>query len=154
MKVEKDKVISIHYTLTLESGEIVDSTQGSEPLAYIAGIGNIIPGLDSELMGCEVGDTKKVTVQPSLAYGEFDESLVQELPREMFTGIDSIEVGMEFQAQNQNGDAQFVIVTQVSDETITVDGNHEFAGKVLNFDVKIDSIRDAVQEEIDRGRIH
>ncbi len=149
MKVEENKVVSIHYTLTLESGEIVDSTEGADPLDYIAGVGNIIPGLDSALMGCEVGDSKKVTVPASEAYGEVDENLIQALPRDMFTGVEKIEVGMEFQAQNESGDAQYVVVTNVTEEEITVDGNHEFAGKTLNFDVTIDAIRNAAEDELD-----
>lgn len=154
MKIETNKVVGIHYTLTLESGELVDTTKDAEPLLYLAGSQQIIPGLESELMGCSVGDNKKVVIQPEDGYGEYDETLVQKLPREMFTGIDQIEVGMEFQTQSPSGDAQYVIVTQVSDEEITIDGNPEFAGKVLHFDVTVDSIRDAEPEEIDHGHVH
>ena len=151
MKIEADKVVSIHYTLTLEGGELVDTTEGEEPLRYLAGSGQIIPGLERELLGKGVGDTLKVSVSPHDAYGEFDEDLVQTLPREMFTGIDNIEVGMEFQTQDEEGDAQYVVVIEVGDDEIKIDGNHEFAGKTLVFDVTVDSLRDATPEELDHG---
>ena len=148
MQVEKDKVVSIHYTLTLTNGELVDTTDGDAPLEFLAGAGQIIPGLEKALEGCAVGDKKELSVEPEEAYGEVDESLIQVLPREMFTGIDKIDVGMEFQTQNENGDAQFVIVTDVNDDEITIDGNHEFAGMVLNFKVSVEAIRDASEEEL------
>ena len=155
MKIEPNKVVSIHYTLTLDNGELVDTTQGEEPLNYLAGAGNIIPGLDKALMGCSVGESKKVKVQPEDGYGEYDQELVQSLPKEMFTGIDNIEVGMEFQTQGEDGGhGHFVIVTAVEDDTIVVDGNHEFAGKVLNFDVTIAAIRDADPSELNNGQVH
>lgn len=146
MKVEKNKVVVMHYTLTLETGELVDTTHGGEPLEYQAGAGNIIPGLDAALMGLSVGDEKKISVPPAEGYGEFDQDLVQVLPRDMFVGIDNIQVGMEFQTQTDQGDAQFVIVTKVEDDNITIDANHEFAGKVLNFDVKIENILEVSEE--------
>ena len=154
MKVEANKIISIHYTLTLASGELVDTTDGEEPLNFLAGANNIIPGLERELMGKQVGDSMEVTVEPADGYGEYDEELVQALPREMFTGIDNIEVGMEFQTQVEDGQGHFVVVTKVEDDQITVDGNHEFAGKTLIFKVKIDAIRDASEEEIEHGHAH
>ena len=151
MKIEAEKVVSIHYTLTLESGELIDTTDGEEPLRYLAGSGQIIPGLERELMGKNIGDSINVSVAPADAYGEFDEELVQSLPREMFTGIENIEVGMEFQTQNEEGDAQYVVVVGVEEDEIKIDGNHEFAGKTLVFDVKVDGVREATPEELENG---
>ena len=153
MKIANDLAVAIHYTLTDESGETIDSSAGAEPLTYLQGHANIIPGLERELEGCTVGDKKVVTVQPADGYGEHDENLVQAVPREMFSGVDSIEVGMEFQVQGPQGE-QFVEVTEVSEETITVDGNHVLAGKVLKFDVEVVDVREATQEELEHGHIH
>lgn len=153
MKIANDLAVAIHYTLTDESGETIDSSAGAEPLTYLQGHANIIPGLERELEGCVVGDKKVVVVQPADGYGEHDENLVQAVPREMFSGVDSIEVGMEFQVQGPQGE-QFVEVTEVSEETITVDGNHVLAGKVLKFDVEVVEVRAATEEELEHGHIH
>ncbi|WP_018275751.1 peptidylprolyl isomerase [Teredinibacter turnerae] len=154
MKIQDNCVVSIHYTLTDEEGAVIDSSSGGEPLNYLAGAGNIIPGLEKELAGCVVGDSKQVTVQPAEGYGEYQPELVQTLPAEMFTGIEKVEVGMEFQAQGPSGEVQFVVVKDVADEGITIDGNHELAGKVLNFDVTVESVREATAEELDHGHVH
>ncbi|VUD40577.1 FKBP-type peptidyl-prolyl cis-trans isomerase SlyD [Thalassocella blandensis] len=154
MKVAKNSVVSIHYTLTAEDGSVIDSSFGQEPLSYLAGCGNIIPGLDDALMGLEPGDKKQVTVPPEEGYGAIEEDLIQNLPRNMFTGIDAIEVGMEFETQNTEGESMFVIVTEVSDTEITVDGNHELAGQILNFDVQVEGVREATAEEIEHGHAH
>jgi len=154
LKIENNCVVSIHYTLTDEDGAVIDSSADREPLIYLAGAGNIIPGLESELEGCVVGDKKQVTVQPADGYGEYEAELVQTLPHEAFGGIDNIEVGMEFQAQSESGGEQYVVVKDVSDDGITIDGNHELAGKVLNFDVAVEDVRVATAEEIDHGHVH
>lgn len=154
MKVAKNTVVSIHYTLTAEDGSVIDTSSGAEPLNYLAGCGNIIPGLDDALMGLEVGQNKQVTVQPEEGYGAVEEDLVQTLPRSMFSGIDQIEVGMEFETQSPEGESMFVIVTDVNDDEVTVDGNHELAGQVLNFDVSIEAVREASAEELDHGHAH
>jgi FKBP-type peptidyl-prolyl cis-trans isomerases 2 len=109
LKIQNNCVVSIHYTLTGEDGEVIDSSDGGEPLTYLAGAGNIIPGLERELEGCVEGDKKQVVVQPADGYGEFAEELIQTLPREAFSGIEKIDVGMEFQAQSPEGDAQYVV---------------------------------------------
>lgn len=153
MKIANDLAVAIHYTLTDESGETIDSSADSEPLTYLQGHSNIIPGLENELEGCVVGDKKVVVVQPVDGYGEHDESLVQAVPREMFSGVENIEVGMEFQVEGPQGE-QFVEVTEVSDETITVDGNHVLAGKVLTFDVEVVEVRAATEDELEHGHVH
>ena len=154
MKVSQDLAVSIHYTLKDEEGQVLDSSEGQEPLAYLQGHQNLVPGLEKALEGLSVGDKKQVAVQPEEGYGEFDEALVQAVPREMFAGIESIEVGMEFQVQSPDGGDHFVEVTAVSDEEITVNGNHALAGKVLNFDVEVMSVREATADELEHGHIH
>lgn len=153
MKIANDLAVGIHYTLTDDKGETLDSSIGTEPLIYLHGYSNIIPGLESELDGLAVGDKKTVQVQPADGYGEFDESLVQDVPREMFTGVESIEVGMAFEVDGPDGH-HLVEVTKVAEETITIDGNHALAGKVLNFDVEVVEVRAATAEEIEHGHIH
>jgi len=154
LKIQDNCVVSIHYTLTDDQGEVIDSSEGREPLNYLAGAGNIIPGLERELVGCNAGDKKQVVVQPTDGYGEYTEELVQTLPRESFTGIDKIEPGMEFQAQTPTGQVQYVVVKDVSDDGVTIDGNHALAGKVLKFDVSVEAVREATAEEIDHGHVH
>lgn len=154
MKIQDNCVVSIHYTLTDDQGEVIDTSAEREPLNYLAGAGNIIPGLERELAGCSAGDKKQVVVQPADGYGEYSEDLVQTLPRESFSGIDKIEPGMEFQAQTPSGHVQYVVVKDVSDDGITIDGNHALAGKVLNFDVSVEAVREATAEEIDHGHVH
>lgn len=153
MKIANDLAVAIHYTLTDDQGETLDSSAGAEPLTYLHGHLNIIPGLESALDGLAVGDKKQVTVQPAEGYGEFDESLVQDVPREMFTGVDQIEPGMAFEVDGPDGH-HLVEVTKVAEETITIDGNHALAGKVLNFDVEVVEVRAATEEELQHGHIH
>lgn len=153
MKISQNKVASIEYTLTDDSGDVLDTSEGGEPLAYIHGMGNIIPGLEAALEGKEVGDSLKVTVAPEDGYGEQNDALVQQVPREMFQGVDEIEIGMQFHAQTAQG-LTVITVTEVIEDLITVDGNHPLAGKTLNFDVKVVEVRDATEEELEHGHAH
>lgn len=154
MKVAENCVVSIHYTLTDDDGKVIDTSDGREPLVYLHGAGNIIPGLEGELTGCEVGDQKNVVVQPENGYGVSRPELIQKLPKDLFTGIEKIEVGMEFRAQGPDGQEQPVVVKQVEEDGITIDANHALAGVVLNFDVKVEGVREASQEEIAHGHVH
>lgn len=154
MKIEKHSVATIHYTLTDNEGAVIDSSVGDEPLSYLSGTGNIIPGLDNALVGCAVGDKKKVTVEPNQGYGEHDANLVQKVPAEMFSGIDKVEEGMEFETQSPEGESQFVIVTKVEEDGVTIDGNHELAGVTLNFDVSVEAVREATPTEVEHGHVH
>ena len=146
MQIAQNAVVSFHYTLTNNEGEVLDSSEGREPLAYIHGAGNIVPGLEKELDGKTSGDELKVAVSPEEGYGEVQEALVQEVPREAFQGVEDIEAGMQFQAQTQGGPLM-VTVTKVEGDTVTVDGNHPLAGETLNFDVQITNVREASAEE-------
>jgi FKBP-type peptidyl-prolyl cis-trans isomerase SlyD len=153
MQIAKDKVASIEYTLTDTEGQILDSSVGGEPLAYLHGAGNIIPGLEKALEGRQVGDAFTVSIAPAEGYGEKDDSLTQEVPRRMFGGVDEIEVGMQFHAQTDNG-MQVITVAAVSGDMITVDANHPLAGQTLNFDVKVVEVRAATGEELEHGHVH
>lgn len=152
MKIGKNAVVSIDYTLT-EGGEVLDTSKGREPLLYIHGSGNIIPGLELSLEGKSAGEHLNVTIPPADAYGELDAEKVMEIPREQFAGIPEIQAGMQFSARSDHGE-QIVTVTNVQDDVIRVDGNHPLAGKTLNFDVTIVKVREATQEELDHGHVH
>ncbi|TFH86399.1 peptidylprolyl isomerase [Billgrantia azerbaijanica] len=153
MQIAQNSVVAFHYTLTNDAGEVLDSSEGRDPLTYLHGAGNIIPGLEKELEGRAAGDTLNVAVSPEEGYGEVQPQLVQEVPRDAFQGVEAVEPGMQFQAQTQGGPLM-VTVTKVEGDTVTVDGNHPLAGQKLNFDVKIEEVREASQEEIEHGHVH
>ena len=153
MTIKENSAISFHYTLTDDDGQQLDSSAGKEPLAYLHGAGNIIPGLENALTGKAVGDSMSVAVSAAEGYGEVQNELIQDVPRTSFQGVDEIEVGMQFEAQTGQGGTVPVTVTAVSDETVTVDGNHPLAGKNLNFDVSIEAVRDATEEELEHGHV-
>ena len=153
MQIANDVVALIEYTLTDDQGNVIDSSVGGEPLAYLHGAGNIIPGLESALEGKKVGDSLKVSVAPAEGYGEKDDGLLQVVPRTMFRGVDQIEVGMQFHAQTDYG-MQVITVAKVEGDNVTVDGNHPLAGQNLNFDVKVVEVRAASAEELEHGHVH
>jgi FKBP-type peptidyl-prolyl cis-trans isomerase SlyD len=153
MQVAANKVVSIHYTLTNDSGETLDSSAGNEPLAYIHGTGNLIPGLEKALEGKQPGDKLKVHVNPEDGYGMRDDAMIQAVPRRMFKGMGDLKVGMRLQAQSEHG-VRVVRITHVAGDMVTVDGNHELAGVPLNFDVEITDVRDPSSEEMEHGHVH
>lgn len=153
MTVANNKVVSLHYTLKDSEGDSIDSSEGAEPLAYLHGASNIVPGLEKELLGKAVGDKLAVQVSAEEGYGEYNPGLKQTVSRDMFEQAEGIEVGAQFQATTDQGPVS-VVVTEVSETDITVDGNHPLAGQDLFFDVEIVEIRDASAEEIDHGHVH
>ncbi len=153
MTISANKVAAIHYTLTNDEGEVLDSSAGQEPLIYLHGHQNLVEGLERALTGKTVGDKLSVSVVPAEGYGEMDQDLIQEVPRSMFAGVDDIEVGMEFHAQTDHG-LQVVEVIEIEGETVTIDGNHPLAGVTLNFEVEVMEIRDATEEELQHGHVH
>jgi len=149
MQIAKHKVASIHYTLTDNDGKILDSSAGREPLHYIQGIGNLIPGMEEGLEGKKQGEKVNLKVSPQKGYGVKNNELIQKVPRSAF-GDQKIEKGMQFQT-NQGG---VVTVTNVGLSEITVDANHPLAGVELNFAVEVISIREATEEELAHGHVH
>lgn len=154
MKIENDHVVQLHYKLTNDEGETLDSSEGKDPLAYLHGAKGIIPGLEKELSGKAVGDKFVVVIRPEDAYGEFSDDLIEEVPREMFGEIKDIQPGMQFQAGDPNGQVRLITIKSVTETTVTVDGNHPLAGQVLHFDVSVENIRPATAEEIEHGHPH
>jgi len=153
MDIQKGRVVGMHYTLRNEEGEILDTSEGREPLMFLQGYGNIIPGLESELEGKKLGDAMDVVVEPENGYGVRHEQLVQKVPREAFQGVDDLQIGMQFQAQTEQGPVPIRVI-EIEGEEVTIDGNHELAGVRLHFAVSIETVREASEEELSHGHVH
>jgi FKBP-type peptidyl-prolyl cis-trans isomerase SlyD len=153
MSITHDQVVSIHYTLRDEAGEIIDSSPADEPLAYLHGHGNLVPGLERELAGKRVGDKLQVTLSAADGYGEHDPKLVQQVPRRALKGIANLRVGMRLQAQSDRG-VHAVTVSRIAGDLVTLDGNHPLAGKKLHFEVEVAEVRAATEAELSHGHVH
>jgi FKBP-type peptidyl-prolyl cis-trans isomerase SlyD len=153
MNIANDRVVSIDYTLTDDKNRFIDASNDSEPLDYLHGHQNIIPGLEKALEGKRRGDHVRVSVPAADAYGERDDKLVTEISRDRFGGVESLSPGMQFQAQ-MAGEYRVVTVTNVAGDTVTIDGNHPLAGMNLIFDVTIAAVREAGAEELAHGHVH
>lgn len=153
MTIAQDSVVTIHYTLKDDAGEIIDSSVSAEPLAYLHGHGNLVPGLERELEGKKTGDKLNVTVAPADGYGDYDKALVQKVPRRALQGIANIRIGLRLQAQTAEG-PRAVVVTNIMGDMVTLDGNHPLAGKALNFEIEVTDVRTATEEELSHGHVH
>ncbi|MEH6710799.1 MAG: peptidylprolyl isomerase [Paraglaciecola polaris] len=151
--IADQKVVSLNYTVKDAEGELIDSSENAAPLVYLHGQKNIIPGLENALMGKAPGDEFKVTVGPEDGYGEYNEEILQVVPREAFKGVESIEKGMVFSAEGQNGPVQ-LRVAGIEGDDITVDPNHPLAGKTLTFSGSVIEVREATEEELAHGHVH
>ena len=153
MQIGKDKIVQIDYTLTGKDGQLLDSSKGGQPFAYLHGAGNIIPGLENALEGKSSGDQLNVSISPDQAYGHRSDQMVQKVPRSAFSGVADLKPGMRFQANTPDG-ARLLTVVAVEGEEVTIDANHPLAGETLNFDVTIVDVREATQEELSHGHAH
>lgn len=153
MKIANGTVVGIDYTLHLGDGEIVDRSEG-EPLAYIHGEGQIVPGLEQALAGLDVGDQRQVVVEPADGYGEHDARGVQEVSREAFPEDFDPKVGMQLVAEAPSGEPVQFIVKEVRSDTVLVDFNHPLAGRTLHFDITVREVREATEEEKVHGHAH
>lgn len=149
-----NSVVSLHYTLKNDDGEVLDSSEGKQPLIYLHGAQNIIPGLESELQGKSTGAKFDATIAPEQGYGMTRPELVQVVKKEMFQGVESIEPGMTFVAQGDGGRQQQVRVTDVSGDDVTIDANHPMAGMILHFTVDVVDVREATEQELEHGHVH
>lgn len=154
MIIENKKAVSFNYVLKNDAGELIDKSDPKHPFVYLHGYQNIVPGLEKELEGLKAGDKKNVQVPAADGYGELNENLMFQVPRKNFPADLNIERGMEFQTKDNNGQPMFVVVSEVSDEFVTVDGNHPLAGINLVFDVEITAVRDATLQELAHGHAH
>ena len=154
MKIQKDKVVKIHYTLRLADGEVLDSTRGEPPFPYLHGAHNIVPGLEAALEGQRVGYQVSVTVQPADGFGEYDEELMHEIELDAFPQEMELAEGDEIFLLNEEDEEVPGIIEQIKNESIIVNYNHPLAGQILTFDVEVVEIRDASEEELAHGHAH
>jgi FKBP-type peptidyl-prolyl cis-trans isomerase SlyD len=152
MKIKKNSVVAITYTLKNDEGVVLDSSVGKESLYYLHGNGNLVIGLENELEDKAKGDKFSVSIPAEKGYGNPDAKLVQQVPLSAF-GTNKVEVGMQFHAEGQHGQV-VVTVTDITGDQVTVDGNHPLAGSTLHFDVVVDEVREATAEEIAHGHVH
>lgn len=147
--IEKDAVATVHYTGTLpESGEVFDSSEGRDPLKFLVGHKQMIPGFEEELMGAAKGERRTFTLEPERAYGNRIPEAVQQIPKAMFGDID-LEIGMTLMS-----DVGPFQVVAIEDETVTADFNHKLAGQTLQFSVEVVDVQEATPEELDHGHAH
>ncbi len=154
MKIASGKVVSLHYVLTNNSGEELDSSSG-EPLVYLHGKGQIIPGLEKQLEGLSKGDKReRIEIKPEDGYGELQPELKTKLDRKQFPADIEIQVGMQFMSRSPEGHQRPFVVTAIVDNLVEVDGNHPMAGQALNFKIEVADVRDATEEEMAHGHAH
>ena len=154
MIIADKTVVHIDYTLRTDGGDVVDSSEGQEPLAYLHGSGQIVPGLEKALAGLKVGDTKDVIVEAAEGYGDRDPDGVFGIPRSAFPDASGLEVGASFVGEDEEGNSLPVRVIELSGDTVTVDANHPLAGQRLHFHVDVKAIRAATAEEMEHGHPH
>lgn len=150
MAIKENQVVAIHYTLTLDDGTIVDTSTGKGPLEFIYGAGIVIKGLEKALSDKNIGDSFKVKIDPEDAYGFERMENIKTVPRAHFEEPETIKVGTQFQIES----GAIAVVTNVTDENVSLNLNHPLAGKTLHFDVSIEDLRDATQKEIADKRVH
>ena len=156
MKIENDRVIYIAFTLKDESGNLLDEAPQDEPLPFIYGRGQLIPGLESALKDKQVGESFEVTLTPEEAFGTHEEELLQVATKDMFEDIDPIEIGMDIEVEMTTDEGEMMTlgrVVKVEGDDVLIDLNHPLAGRVLNYNVNVIDIREMTAEEQDLGII-
>lgn len=153
VQIADGKVVTFHYTLKDDEGTIIESSVGQEPLEYLHGYKNIIPGLEKKLTGKAVGDTFTAAIEPESAYGDYDDRLVEILSRGDFSSENEIQVGMQFEVEDPDG-YSLITVTKIEGDEVTVDGNHPLAGERLTFEIEVVDVREASAEELSHGHAH
>ncbi|RJS91411.1 peptidylprolyl isomerase [Salinisphaera sp. Q1T1-3] len=153
MQAQRDNVVSIHYVLRDNDGEVIDQSAEGQPLSYLHGHDNIVPGLEKAIEGHDEGAEVQTTVEPEEGYGPYREELVQKVNREAFQGVDELAPGMSFRAESDAG-PMIVTIKEVDGDEVTVDGNHVLAGQTLNFTVNIAGVREASATELEHGHVH
>jgi FKBP-type peptidyl-prolyl cis-trans isomerase SlyD len=153
MQISDSKVVTLNYTLKDDDGNLIDESKDGQ-FVYLHGAQNIIPGLEIALTDKTKGDKVSIRIEPKDGYGEYSESMIQNVDKAMFDVEQELEVGQQFHAQTPEGQMITVTIKAVEDDEITVDGNHPLAGVHLNFDVEIMDVRDASPEEVEHGHVH
>ena len=153
MKISDKTAASFHYTLKNSAGEVLDSSAGNEALSYLQGGGNIVPGLERQMLGKSVGDKFHATVQPEEGYGVPNPAMLRVVPKNAFPEDVELAVGMQFGTQTPNGPAA-IVIKSIEADSVTVDGNHPLAGVTLHFEIEITDVREASLEELQHGHVH
>lgn len=151
--IADDVVVTLDYTLTVD-GEVVDSTAGIDPISFLQGYEDILPGLEKELYGMKVGDQKKVSIKAKDAYGEIDPEAVVDVPRTDIPKDIPLKPGIELQVTNEDGELIDAVITSISKDSVRLDFNHPLAGKNLSFEVTVVDLRTAEPEELEHGHVH
>ncbi|HKJ38841.1 MAG TPA: peptidylprolyl isomerase [Anaerolineales bacterium] len=151
--VQDGVVVSIEYTLKVDN-EVLDSSEGHGPLQFLAGHGNIVAGLESEMKGMKIGESKDVVVAPADGYGEYDEEAKMDVPREQFPKDMPVEVDLELTVRDDKGEGRYARIESIEGETVRLNFNHPLAGDELNFNVKVVALREPTAEELDHGHVH
>ncbi|WOB48723.1 peptidylprolyl isomerase [Xanthomonas hydrangeae] len=152
MEISQGRVATIHYTLSDDTGQVLDRSTPDTPLSYLHGAGNIVPGLEQALDGKRLGETLTADVAPEQGYGPRHAQLIQQVPRDAFPTDIEVVPGVQFEARTQQGPV-LVTVTDVGPEHVTVDGNHPLAGQTLHFAVEVIEVREATTEELNEGHV-
>jgi len=148
MTIADKKYVTIDYTLTLDTGQEIDKSPEGQPLGFITGLGQVIPGLEKALMGKAAGEETKIVVEPEDAYGPVKDNLFQDIPKSQFPTDVDVKPGMAFEAQGPRGPFMITVAKVNENDTVTIDLNHPMAGKQLHFDVKVVEVRDPTAEEL------
>jgi FKBP-type peptidyl-prolyl cis-trans isomerase SlyD len=151
--VQNGVVVSMEYTLKVD-GEVIDSSEGQDPLEFLTGHGNIIPGLESEMLGMKIGDSKDVVVAPADGYGEYDDEAFLDVPSGQFPSDMPVEEGLELTVRDDSGQARYARIESVEGEIVRLNFNHPLAGDELHFSVKVVALREPTDEELDHGHVH
>ena len=154
MTIADKSVVGISYLLKNDQGEELDGSSDGEPLLYLHGYRNIVQGLEEALAGKNIGDSLNVVVPPEKAYGEKKAEMMGKVPLSAFEGMGEVKPGMRFDAEGPDGHRQMIVIEEVGEEEVTINGNHPLAGETLHFDVTVESIREATAEELDHGHVH
>ena len=154
MPLESNKVVTFNYSLKDSAGTLIETTENKEPLSFITGFKQILPKLEEAISGMIIGSKKDVKLSAADAYGEFDEKAVQQVKRSQFPEDLNIEVGMSYIANSQQGEQTHFVITDVNDDDVTIDFNHQLAGKDLEFNVELLDVRNATEEELNHGHVH
>jgi len=151
--VQNGVVVSMEYSLQVD-GETIDSSQGQDPLEFLTGHGNIISGLEREMIGMKVGESKDVVIAPKDGYGEYDDEAYLDVPQDQFPGDMNIKEGLELTVRNDDGEGRYARVDSIVEGTVRLNFNHPLAGDELHFSVKVVGLRAPTDEELDHGHVH
>ncbi|MBN1523784.1 MAG: peptidylprolyl isomerase [Spirochaetales bacterium] len=153
MEIKKDMAVSIHYTLKDIDGKVLDTSENNEPLKYLHGYGQMIPGVENSLEGKKIGDSLEVTVEPKDGYGEYDERLIAKVEKAKINADIKLEAGMPLQAETGEG-VHVLYVKKIEGEDVYLDGNHPLAGIPLHFSLSVVDVQEATEEEKQHGHAH